>query len=180
MIRLIAILAACLVCGSIVAQEGPGAPPGKEQVWLKQFVGEWETSAEAIMAPGQPSMKCTGTASNRMLGNWMVSETKTTAMGSTVTGLQTIGYHLDSKKFVGTWIDSMNNHLWHYKGSLDATGKILTLDAEGPNFTQPGKMSSFQDIYEFKSADHYIITSKIKGDDGKWITFMTGDVKRKK
>ncbi len=95
-------------------------------------------------------------------------------------GVQTIGYDAAKKKYVGTWVDSMTDFMWKYEGSVDKSGKILTLEAEGPNFASPGKLTKFQDIYEFKSADVIAITSKMLGDDGKWVTFMSGSANRKK
>ncbi len=51
------------------AQEPPKpAAPEKEHEWLAQLAGEWATDAEANLGPGLPPMKCTGTASDRMVG----------------------------------------------------------------------------------------------------------------
>lgn len=165
-----------------LAQEAPEFPaPQKEHEWLQQFAGEWETESEATTAPGQPALKCTGTINARMLGGfWVVSNVKSNMMGTQVDAVQTIGYDPKSQKYVGTWVDSVFNHLWNYAGEVDQAGKTLTLEAEGPNFTQEGKTSKFRDAYEFKSKDHFVMTSSMQGDDGKWVTFMTGNAKRKK
>lgn len=164
------------------AQETPVMPvPQKEHEWLKQFAGEWETESEGTMGPGQPPVKCKGTMSSRMLGNfWVMSELKGNMMGVQTLGIQTIGYDAAAKKYVGTWVDSMMDHLWKYSGTVDAAGKTLTLEADGPNFLQPGKLSKFRDVYEFKSKDHIVATSSMQGEDGKWVTFMTGNLRRKK
>lgn len=45
-------------------------------------------------------------------------------------------------------------YFWPYIGSLDATGKILTLDSEGPIFTGDGTMAKYQDIIELVTHDH--------------------------
>jgi hypothetical protein len=171
-----------LAASMAAAQEAPEFPqPQAEHEWLKQFVGEWETTAEASMGPGQPPMTCQGTMSSRMLGGfWMISESKIEVTGSPMTGVLTVGYDPQKKKYVGTWIDSMMNHLWRYEGALDETGKKLTLEAEGPNFMQAGKTARFRDAYEFKSADHIVTTASMEDEDGKWITFMTGEARRKK
>lgn len=148
---------------------------------LKRFVGEWETTAEAPAGPGQPAMKCTGTISAKMLGGfWVVAEMETQMMDTKVNAVQTIGYDPKTEKYTGTWVDSMLNHMWKYEGSVDKTGKILTLEAEGPNFMQGGKLAKFRDVYEFQSKDKIKTTSMMQGEDGKWITFMTGTAKRKK
>jgi hypothetical protein len=170
-----------LVASIVAAQQTPQAPgPQKEHEWLQQFVGEWESESEASAAPGQPAMKCTGTMSARMLGGfWVISDFKSNMLGTTVSAVQTVGYDPQSKKYVGSWVDSMINHLWRYEGTVDDTGKVLTLEAEGPNFVTPGKTARFRDVYEFKSKDHIVTTSQMQGEDGKWVTFMTGNVRRK-
>ena len=133
------------------------------------------------MGPGQPPLKGESTMTTRSLGGiWVINEIKADIMGTTVTGLQTISYDPIKKKYVGTWVDSMANFMWKYEGSLDKSGKKLILETEGPNHMAPGKMSKFRDAYEFMSADLIIATSSMLIDEGKWVTFMTGTMKRKK
>lgn len=171
-----------LTASVLVAQEPPKVPgPQKEHDFLKQFVGEWESEMEASSAPGQKPMKCKGTMSSKMLGGfWVVSKIETDMLGMPMQGLQTIGYDPRSKKYVGTWVDSMMNHLWKYSGSVDEAGKTLTLEADGPSFTGEDKLAKYRDAYEFKSKDHIVMTSSMQGEDGKWVTFMTGNLKRRK
>jgi len=169
-----------LAASALVAQETPVFPkPQKEHEWLMQFVGEWESDSKASFAGQQ--MECKGTIKSEMLGGfWVINEMKIEMMGDQMVGIQTVGYDPGSQKYVGTWVDSMTNHLWKYEGSVDDTGKILTLQAEGPNMMSPGKTAQFRDIYEFKSKDHIAISSDMQGEDGKWVTFMSGDARRKK
>ncbi len=170
-----------ITTAAVHAQELPQLPgPEKEHQWLAQFVGEWSTKSRADMGPGQPAMECEGSISSRMIGGfWVLNEVKGDMAGTEMVGIQTVGYDPAKKKYVGTWVDSMVNHMWRYEGTVDATGKIFTLEAEGPNFMAEGKLTKFQDIYEFKSADEMALSSRMLGDDGKWITFMTGTAKRK-
>lgn len=175
-VRLLVIFLAC----PIVRAQEPSAPQ-QEHGWLKQFEGEWESESEATMGPGQEPMKCSGTMSARMLGGlWMVSQSTSEAMGQKVEALQTIGYDTDKRKYVGTWVDSMFNYMWKYKGSVDASGKKLSLDAEGPNFMAGSGSAKFRDSYEFVSPDEIKITSAMQNDKGEWVTFMTGKATRKK
>ena len=170
-------LCLCLVAGW--AQEQPQFPgPEKEHAFLKRFVGQWETISECIVGPGQPPMKCEGSIDSKMLGEfWVLNQTEGTMAETTVTALQTLGYDPQKKKYIGTWVDSMVNHMWKSEGTVD--GSTLTLEAEGPNFMAAGKLAKFRDIYEFKSANEIALSSSILGEDGKWITFVTGTAKRK-
>ncbi len=174
-----------MVCAATAvarAQELPAQPvPQKEHEWLQQFVGEWKTEGEGTAGPGQPPLKPTGAMSARMLGGfWMVCDSKTNVQGVEIDAVQTLGYDAEKKEYVGTWVDSMMNHMWQYHGAVDSTGKILTLEAEGPSFLLAGKKSKFRDVYEFKSPDSIVITSGMLGEDGKWVDFMTAKATRKK
>ncbi len=161
------------------AQEPEVPKPVEQHQWLHHFVGDWDTLQEGSAGPDQPPMKCKGTMKSQMLGEfWVVNELQGDMMGTPMKGIQTIGYDEDKKKYVGTWVDSMMNHMWNYEGSVDSTGKILTLEAEGPNFMVPGKKTKFRDAYEVKSEGLIVATSSMLGEDGKWIVFMTGTMTR--
>ncbi len=166
---------------SLHAQDFPEMPkPSKEHEWLKQLAGEWDTKAEAKFEGGE-TMNCEGTENARMLGGfWLVSQGKANPMGMQMESLMTLGYDEKKGKFVGTWADSMNSHMWKYEGTLDPTGKILTLNTEGPNFMKAGEMTKFKDIIEIKDKDHKLLSSQMQTEDGKWVTFMTGTYTRKK
>lgn len=168
--------------GQVLGQETPAMPkPAPEHAWLKKFTGEWTTESKATMGPDQPPMQCSGTLTSRPLGEfWVLNEMEGDMSGTTMIGIQTIGYDESKKKYVGTWVDSMTSFMWRYEGSVDPSGRVLTLDADGPNFMGDGKTMKFQDIYEFKSADEILMTSRMLGDDGEWATFMSGTAKRVK
>jgi hypothetical protein len=157
-------------------------PPVKEHEWLQKFVGEWESAVEVAMEPGKPPMKCKGTESARMLGGfWIVGEGKGKMEGvpGTMTSLMTLGYDPQKSKYVGTWVDSMNSYLWNYEGTVDATGKVLTLETQGPCPLKPG-LVRFKEVTEFKSDDHRVFTSSMQEDDGRWVTMVTASYHRKK
>ena len=181
---MLAPLILCVLCcyEAAVGQESPAMPkPTQEHVWLQKFVGKWTTEAKATMAPDQPPMQCSGTLTSRQLGEfWVCNEMQGEWSGEPMTGMQTIGFDPAKHKYVGTWVDSMTSFMWQYEGSVDPSGKVLTLEADGPNFTGDGGLTKFQDIYDFKSADEILMTSRMLAADGKWVTFMSGTAKRVK
>ena len=58
----------------------------------------------------------------------------------------TLGYDPLKERYVGSIIGSMMSGQWVYSGTRSADGKVLTLDTEGPDFTNPGKTAAYQDI----------------------------------
>ena len=157
------------------------AKPQNEHQWLQRLVGEWSFEGECLMGPDQPPMKNGGSASVRSLGGlWILCEGEGDAPdGSLVKSIITLGYDPAKQRFVGTFIASMMTHLWRYDGALDAGGRVLTLDTEGPSFAGDGKMVKYQDIVELANDDHWVLKSRMLGENGNWHEFMTAHYRRK-
>jgi hypothetical protein len=157
------------------------AEPQKEHRWLQRLVGEWTYEAECDMGPGQPAGKSSGTETVRSLGGlWIVAEGRGEMPGGgPATMIMTLGYDPQTKRFVGTWIGSMMTHLWIYDGALDAAERVLALESDGPSMAGDGSMARYCDAIEFRSDDHRILTSSVRGDGGTWRPFMTAHYRRK-
>ncbi|KXF78714.1 hypothetical protein ATN84_02745 [Paramesorhizobium deserti] len=161
------------------------AEPLKEHHWLQQLVGEWTCEMESSMpSPEGDSAEggqATWTESVRSLhGLWVVGEgTGEMPEVGPVTTILTIGYDPEKKRYVGTWIGSMMTYLWVYDGWLDETEKVLTLEAEGPDFQNPGKMAKYRDIITIKDKDYRLFTAQVFGDDGEWREMMRVHYRRK-
>ncbi len=155
--------------------------PQQEHKWLEQLVGEWEVEMEGPTGPDKPWEKGTGSETTRALVVWVQCEgTCPMPDGSTAQTVMTLGYDPAKKKFVGTFIGSMMTNLWVYEGELDATGKVLTLNADGPSFTDPTRTAKYKDAIEIVSPDHRILTSRFQDENGQWVHFMTAHYRRKK
>jgi len=157
------------------------AEPQPEHLWLQQLIGEWTFEVEAQPEPGRPLEKFTGSESVRSLGGlWILAEGKGEMPGGgAATMILTLGYDPQKKRYVGTWVGSMMTHLWVYEGALDADGRILTLDTEGPDMSVEGKVAKYRDVYELKSADQRSLASNILADDGTWQVMMKASYQRK-
>jgi hypothetical protein len=155
--------------------------PQQQHRWLERLVGEWTSEMECSMGPDQPPMKSRGVEVVRSLGGlWTIGEGEGEIPGGgTAKSIMTLGYDPRIDRYLGTFVASMMAHLWVYNGSLDAAERVLTLDTEGPDFTQQ-KTAKYQDIIEFVDDDHRILTSRVQGDDGEWTHFMTAHYHRKK
>jgi len=157
-------------------------PPQAEHRWLQQLVGQWTYEGDCDMGPDKPREKSKGTESVRAIGElWILGEGQCTMPdGEPGTTLLTLGFDPEKKRYVGTWVGSMMSKLWVYDGELDKAGKVLTLNAEGPSFTDSNKLAMYQDVVEIKSADHRVWSSRIQREDGSWHTFLTAEYRRKK
>ncbi len=154
--------------------------PQDEHRWLQRLVGSWKSEIECSMGPNQPPTKSHGTEVVRSLGGlWTIGEGECPMPdGGTGQTIMTLGFDPVSNRFVGSFVASMMTHLWPYNGALDADGKSLVLDSEGPAFTGSGT-AKYQDSIEFVSNDHRILRSQFLGADGLWVPFMTAHYRRK-
>lgn len=169
-------------CSTLSAQEPPQpAQQQEEHKWLQQLVGEWDTRGVAEAGPDQPAFECEGTEKIRSIGGlWIVADGEINLMGMTASTMLTLGYDPQQQKFIGAWVDSMMNHLWRYEGTLDDSGRKLTLLTEGPSYTAPGETAQYKEVLELMNKNEKVWTSYLRSDDGEWVKFMSSTAKRKK
>ncbi len=150
--------------------------------WLKQLLGDWTVTGECDMGPGKPPARTTGSEHTRPIGEmFIVGEGQGTMPGGgSCDMLITLGYDEIKKKFVGSWAGSMMSAMFFYEGQLDATGKVLTLETEGPNFTGDGSVARYQDVITLIGPDERTLHSQTPGPDGQWQRFMTATYTRVK
>jgi hypothetical protein len=142
-----------------------------EHDWLRQLVGEWR-----VEMPGSDGAALPGTETVRALGEaWLLLEGRASMPdGSPMQTLMTLGYDPAQRAFVGSWIGSMMNHLWVYRGgTLDAARKVLALPSEGPSFDDPGRTAQYRDEIEIVGAGERLLHGNVLGADGCWNRFMT-------
>ena len=163
--------------------EAPPQPqPQPQHRWLQKLLGEWTYEFNDPGGPDRPASKATGTETVRKIGDlWVVAEGEGEMPGAGLhTSLMTLGFDPGKNRFVGTWIGSMMHDLWIYDGELDPTGRVLTLNSEGPSMKGDGTKARYQDVIEFKSDDHRTLTGRTLADAGAWQEFMKIDFRRRK
>jgi hypothetical protein len=155
--------------------------PQRQHEWLQRLVGEWTSLTEATMEPGKPPQTFEGTEHVRSLGGlWILGEGQGDMPGGgRATTLITLGYDPRRQRFVGTFVGSMMTHLWVYDGELDAAGRVLALDTEGPSMAGDGRIVKYRDVVEVHSADHRTLSAYVMGDDGTWRPIMTATYRRR-
>lgn len=153
----------------------------KEHAWLTRLAGEWSFEGEASQGPGKPPERATGTETVRTLGDlWAVfGGNGEMPGGGRATTQLTLGFDPKRRRFVGTWVGSMMTHQWVYEGTLDPSGKALTLDCEGPAMEGEGT-AKYQDVIEILDDDHRILRGRVQAADGQWNELMVTRYERVK
>ena len=155
-------------------------PPGEHHQWLDQLLGTWAVESKMTDGESGPAAECTGTDTVRSLGGrWVICELESELpILGPMSAVLTLGYNSQTGKYQGTWVDSMQDHMWVYEGTLDAAGKILTLEAEGLNMMDPTAGNTmYRDVIEIKSPDHRTLTSSVLVE-GEWVQFVTAEYRR--
>ncbi len=116
------------------------AQPGPEHQQLKQhFEGTWDAEVKSNF--GGTEEVTTGTSMNKLVlgGRILVQHYKGTAMGMPFEGMGTTGYDNMTKKYFGSWMDTMGTGMMVTEGTWDPDTQTYTFTGEMP---MPGGMSS--------------------------------------
>jgi hypothetical protein len=119
--------------------------PLPEHKILAQQEGVWDAEM-SMFTPGQDpkeAVKSKGVETNRLLaGKWLISDIKGEFFGSAFEGHGVNGYDAKKAKYIGTWVDSMSQHIDLLEGTYDEKTKTLKLygDSVDPASGKPMKM----------------------------------------
>jgi hypothetical protein len=152
--------------------------PQPEHKLLERFAGEWSFEKLSVPEEGsKPENLGTGSISAELVGGFFViSRWSGKVYGTDYKAVQSLGYDVKQKKYLGCWIDSFMSYRWELSGNLDHKSQELTLTASGPSPT--GGTMTFRERYEFKSADAITIIGEMQQGE-KWVAFTTTLLTRK-
>jgi hypothetical protein len=161
---------------SAAEQDAGGMPTPKplpEHALLAKGVGKWKAKMTLHMGPKTETSTGVETITMGCGGLWQMGdfvEDKTGAMGG-FTGHGFVGYDPDHKRFVGSWCDSMSYAVTAMSGTLDASGKVLTMDAVGYDSTMKAEMK-MKHVTTFVDDNHRTFSMRMPGEDGKDMEVM--------
>jgi hypothetical protein len=132
--------------------------PGEGHKKLDWLAGNWEANIQMWMDPGKPPSESKGTESGSLIlgGRYLQSATKSTMMGMPFEGQGTMGYDNFRKKYFFTWIDNFGTGVTRAEGTLDPSGKILTLYGRMDEPTTGEIDKPVKYVYRFEGADKHI------------------------
>ena len=109
---------------------------------------------------------------------WLICEScGESPEGEAWSSIMTIGFDPSQHRYVGTFVGSMMATIWTYHGVVDASGKRLPMDTEGPKFDGSGTCK-YRDTIEIVDDDYWLYTSQMQTDSGEWIKFIDGKHRR--
>ena len=154
------------------------ALPAQEKLtgfdWLRQFEGSWATVAKSPAIGDYPEMVSKGIVTSKVIGeSWVVNEHRGQCGETPFNAIQTIGYSKQDS-FTGSWVDSIMHYMWQYSGTLDESKNRLTLNANGPDLTDPKKTRKYRDIFEIQSPTEILTLSQMLNDNDQWQTLSEG------
>ena len=164
-----------------LTQEGMPSPKKDQHDVVLKGVGEWEGTL-TMPGPDGNEMVSKCTESVTAIGElWTVSrfECSFEMMGMTMdfTGCSTFGYSGAKKKFVGTWMDSMNPEMIMMEGTQDKESGAINMLYDGPHH-ETGEMVPHRNSLTF-SKDSYVLDFYMTVD-GKESKSMSIAMKRTK
>lgn len=154
--------------------------PTPQHEWLHRLVGDWTMEGRCSMGPDKPEAAMRGRETVRAIGGlWVVGEGGGEMPGGGMaTNIITLGYDIARGRFTGSFITSVMPMMWLYDGLLDAAGQVLTLDCEGPDFSDPSRRARYQDIIELTADGRRSLSSRVQAPDGKWMPIMHAEYRR--
>jgi hypothetical protein len=165
-----------LVAGLAFAASANSHTDATAATHMKQCAGTWDATVH--MGPTETSK---GTETIRIIGDglWLVSDFESVMAGAPFMGHGITGFDPTKKKYVGVWVDSMSPHAMHMEGTMDATGKKLTMIGEAPDH-ETGKMIKHTMTETYVDADTREFVMSMPGPDGKAMDVMKIVYKRRK
>lgn len=155
--------------------------PGEAHKKLEPMVGTFDVKAKMWMDPSKPAEESTGkTESKWVLGNRFVQENfEGTMMGQPFSGMGYWGYDNITKKYTGTWMDSMGTAMMNSTGTMDASGKVLTYTSM-MNDPMTGKLCKITEKVTVTDNDHHMMEMWGPDPTGKNYKMMEITYVRKK
>ena len=114
--------------------EGPAfEQPLPEHKALTATAGKWTGNLTIIMPDGS-KMDYPATETNTAIGPfWTQSTFNCLFMGTPYTGTGSMGYNPKTKRYIGTWVDTMSSYFALMEGEMSSDGKTLVMRWDAPD-----------------------------------------------
>jgi hypothetical protein len=149
------------------------ATPGPEHKRLDDLAGSWSFTTKMWMEPGAAPTESKGTAESKWIlgGRFLEQDVHGDFMGMPFHGHGLFGYDNLKKKYVNVWMDSFATGFSTAEGTMDASGKVLTMTREDFDPTIGQKIKT-RDVTRIVSKDKHDMEMYKILPDGKEFKMM--------
>ncbi len=150
-----------------------------EHIKMRRLVGEWESTMSMVTGPGEVA-ESKGSSKCTQFGEfWIIEDAEYEVMGMPFKGHGVYGYNAGTKKYTSSWVDSTASWSMNSEGDMDKDG-TLVFTATGPDYMNPGKMTTYTMKESWDGDDTRIMRSFVPGPDGKQVEMWKLTATRKK
>ncbi len=157
--------------------------PGSPHHLLSRLVGEWEGTAKTWFEPDKlaDESPISGTIRSILGGRFVLHEYTSQVMGSALSGMATLGYHLDEKRFTMSWIDTFHMGTGLMYSTSTAPGSEDRFSVLG-SYADPkgGKPWGWRTDIEVLSPEQLVFTHHNITPDGKSAKAVEIQYRRKR
>ncbi len=149
-------------------QDSPVPKPTPEHKLLAHGVGTWDATIKSWMqGPGSEASVSKGVEIVKLMpgGLWLVSEFHGKFGDMEFHGQGQSGYDPLKKKYIGSWIDSMETTIMIMEGDFDPKTSTLTMYSKGVD--PAGKPYESKMVEVHKDKDARVFTMFMKSDETK-------------
>jgi hypothetical protein len=149
------------------------ASPGPGHAALEPMVGTFAVESTGWMSPEAAPHKGSGISENSWVlgGRYLQQIFRGEADGQPFEGISYTAYDNFKKRYVGTWIDTMGTGIMISSGSVDAAGKVFTLEAEMDDVVT-GKPMKIREVIRVESRDRHVMEMYTPDRSGKEYKMM--------
>jgi hypothetical protein len=159
---LVCLFVTVVSVGTLWAEVNPKA-------MLSRDVGVWDCEVKMYTAPNAPEVS-KGTETNFMVGDhWLVSHFKGKIMGMDFEGHSHTGYDAATKKFVGTWVDSMSPYSMKTEATWDEAKQTMTTMGVGKDPAGTEAQSKMVIVYDKEGNRNFTMYGMLNGAEVKMM-----------
>jgi hypothetical protein len=162
-------LTSLLMFGPAFAQEEPQA--SEEHQVLQLDVGTWKAAGKLFTPGVDEPTEFEGVETNQMVGSmWLKSDFKGDFFGTEFVGHAVGGYDPSTKKYVSSWVDSMNPYAMHMQGTYDKAKKTMTMETSGKD--PAGNPTKGKSVVEYRQDGSRMMTMYTQAEGADEMTKM--------
>ena len=175
------VLIRSLTFAALLTGEFAGLAAAQDDVIaaLRQSVGTW--TAEIKSFPNGPDAEPVigvGKETNRMLGDlWLISQFEGEISGVKFEGQGVFGFNPETKKYIGTWVDSMSPFMTTNTGTYDAASKTMTMEMTGRDPSGAEQKGKIVEVHPDENTRQFTMYGVLPGSE-EMVKMMEAVYKR--